>query len=212
MKNALLKQDIQPEPADSLLAALTRSMPNPTLEVPSEVFEAAMQAYLEGRRLDMGELADALKMSRATLYRRVKNRDQLLGAVIWQLMQHVFSTALEESQGLTGVDRIEAASRYFLTIVNAQVPFRRFLEQEPEAALRILTSKHGPIQASVVAIMERLIEEEVQSGRMTLSIDPHTLAYVIVRVGESFLYADVIADNDPDLDLAVKLIGRLLRG
>ncbi len=207
MDSALAQQKPAPGPGSS-----HNPLSDPTLEIPTEIFDAAMQIYLQGRRLDMGELADQLGVSRATLYRRVKNRDQLLGAVIWQLMQRVFETAYEESHTLTGVERIEAASRYFMMIVHAQPPFRRWLEQEPEAALRILTSKHGPIQASVVARMESLIAEEEEAGRLKLSIDRHTLAYVIIRIGESFLYADVIADNDPDLELAVKLIGRLLRG
>jgi hypothetical protein len=42
-------------------------------------------------------------------------------------------------------------------------------------------------------------------------VDPGALAYAIVRIGESFLYADVIADNDPDVDQAVTLVSRLLR-
>jgi AcrR family transcriptional regulator len=208
--DSVVAQQKQPVASEPMSPATP--IADPTREIPPEIFDAAMQTYLEGRRLDMGELADQLGVSRATLYRRVKNRDQLLGAVIWSLMQRVFETAYEEAQSLTGVERIEAASRYFMTIVHAQAPFQRWLEQEPEAALRILTSKHGPIQASVVARMQALIAEEEQAGRLKLSIDRHTLAYVIVRIGESFLYADVIADNDPDLELAVKLIGRLLRG
>jgi Tetracyclin repressor-like, C-terminal domain len=52
---------------------------------------------------------------------------------------------------------------------------------------------------------------EEARGNLTLGIDHATLAYAIVRIGESFLYADVIADNDPDVDQAVAVIGRLLR-
>ena len=31
-----------------------------------------------------------------------------------------------------------------------------------------------------------------------------------MRIGESFLYADVIAENEPDVDEAVEVISRLL--
>jgi hypothetical protein len=33
--------------------------------------------------------------------------------------------------------------------------------------------------------------------------------HVVVRVGESSPYAGVIADNEPDVDLAVEVVGRL---
>jgi hypothetical protein len=36
------------------------------------------------------------------------------------------------------------------------------------------------------------------------------LAFVLVRIGESFLYADAIADGEPDVDQALEIIGRLL--
>ena len=55
------------------------------------------------------------------------------------------------------------------------------------------------------------MELEEARGNLRLGIDRATLAYAIVRIGESFLYADVIADNDPDVDQAVAVIGRLLR-
>ncbi|HEY4025997.1 MAG TPA: QsdR family transcriptional regulator, partial [Candidatus Dormibacteraeota bacterium] len=46
------------------------------------------------------------------------------------------------------------------------------------------------------------------SGGLTL--DRATLAYIIVRIGESFLYADVIANNQPDVGRAVEVVAQLL--
>jgi hypothetical protein len=64
----------------------------------------------------------------------------------------------------------------------------------------------------MIDAVERLLiaEEAVAGERMRL--DRPTLAYVIVRIAESFLYADVIADNEPDVDRAVEVIARLLGG
>ncbi len=99
---------------------------------------------------------------------------------------------------------------HLLRDIHSRPDLKRFLEYEPEAALRILTSKHGPVQQGLIDVTRRLLEEEDAHGALPAGIDRATLAYVIVRVGESFLYADVIADNDPDVDLAVEVIGRLL--
>jgi hypothetical protein len=63
----------------------------------------------------------------------------------------------------------------------------------------------------MIDVVERLLEEEESRGELRPGIDRGTLAYVIVRIGESFLYADAIADNDPDVGKAVEVIDQLLR-
>jgi Tetracyclin repressor-like, C-terminal domain len=95
--------------------------------------------------------------------------------------------------------------------VHDRPALRRLLAAEPEAALRILTSRDGPVQVGIVDALQRVLEQERQRGTLELEIDSETMAYVIVRLGESFLYADVIADNRPDVGTAVKMIARLLR-
>jgi len=183
----------------------------PPDDVPGPIFAAATTTFLDGRRLDMRALAGELGIGRATLYRRVGGRDHLLGAVLWYLTRRAIGRAMSAGEDREGVERITAISGAFMRDVNEQPAFRRLLEYEPEAALRILTSKHGPIQQGVIEWTSRLLAQEEERGAIRLGIDRATLAYVIVRVGESFLYADVIADNEPDVDLAVEVIGRLLR-
>ena len=180
-------------------------------DVPAEIFDAALATFLDKRRLDMRALAGELGISRATLYRRVGGRDHLLGAVIWFLTRRALARAYEGTEELRGTERIVTVIERFMRDVRSQPALGRLLEAEPEAALRILTSKHGPIQGGIIAVLERLMALEERRGRLKLNIDHGTLAYAIVRIGESFLYADVIADNDPDVDQAVAVIGRLLR-
>jgi len=183
----------------------------PPRDVPAEIFEAALATFLDRRRLDMRALAGELEISRATLYRRVGGRDHLLGAVIWYLTRRALARAYRDTQELRGSDRIVTVVERFMRDVRSQPALGRLLEAEPEAALRILTSKHGPIQRGIIEVLERLMAFEEERGHLKLNIDHRTLAYAIVRIGESFLYADVIADNDPDVDQAVAVIGRLLR-
>ena len=180
-------------------------------DVPEEIFERALAIFLEERRLDMRALALDLGISRATLYRRVSGRDHLLGQVIWFLTRAALVRALEQAERLRGHRRIVAVVDVFMHDVHRRPALRRFLESEPEAALRILTSKHGPIQRGIIDALERALQQEVDKGAVRLSLDPATLAYAVVRLGEAFLYADVIADNEPDVDRAVEVIARLLR-
>ena len=65
-----------------------------------------------------------------------------------------------------------------------------WLAQEQERALRILTSSGGNVQPRIVAVVQRMIDEEIQAGRLVPAIAPETLAYAIVRLAESFLYND----------------------
>jgi AcrR family transcriptional regulator len=183
----------------------------PPADVPADIFNAALETYLDRRRLDMRALAGELDISRATLYRRVGGRDHLLGEVIWYLARRSLARAYEDTEGLLGEQRIVTVVERFMRDVHSQPALARLLEAEPEAALRILTSKHGPVQRGIIDVLERLMEVEEGRGNLRLGIDRATLAYAIVRIGESFLYADVIADNDPDVDQAVAVIGRLLR-
>jgi len=174
------------------------------------IFVAALQTFLEMRRLDMRGLAAELGMGRSTLYRKVGSRDRLLGAVLWYLTRRAIARAVEAAHGLSGADRVVTVVRHFLHDVHSHAGLRRMLQDEPEAALRILTSRRGVVQRGVTTALERLLAEEEAQGDVSLAMDRATLAYVIVRVGETFLYADVIADNQPEVDRAVEVIERLL--
>lgn len=192
---------------DQLIAGGTR----PPDEVPADIFGAALGTFLGPHRLDMRALAAELGIGRATLYRRAGNRDELLGQVVWYLTRRALAPAIDSAAGLEGRERVIAIVDHFMRSVHDQPALRRFVEEEPEAALRILTSKNGPVQRGIVEALERLLADEQGRGALRLTIDRDTLAYVIVRIGESFLYADVIADNEPDVARAVDVIERLLR-
>lgn len=197
--------------ASSAARSLVPEGDAPPEGIPPEIFEAAVRTFVEQRRLDMRALAAELGMGRATLYRKVGNRDRLLGEVIWFLTRRALLRAIEQAGDRTGPDRVVTVADAFMSFVSEQPDLRRFLEAEPEAALRILTSKEGPVQQGILDAQERLLAQEEERGALKLSIDRSTLAYVIVRVGESFLYADVIADNEPDVRAAVEVVRRLLR-
>ena len=192
-------------------AALVPGGTEPPEEIPSEIFQAALATYRERRRLDMRALAGDLGIGRATLYRKVGNRDRLLGEVMWYLTRVAMACALAKAEDRRGAERVVEVLRLFMSAVNGSADLRHFLEAEPEAALRILTSKHGPIQPGVTDALEGLLTQEEERGHLQPTIDRGTLAYVIVRIGEGFLYADVIADQEPDVDAAVEVVARLLR-
>lgn len=202
----------EPPPADATAGGLVPQGGDPPADIPPEIFQAAVHTFLDMRRIDMRAMAGELGMARATLYRRAGPRDRLLGEVLWFFTRRGMLQAIEAGEGLSGGDRVVAIVRAFMNGIPRQPPFERLLDAEPEIALRVLTSKHGPVQRGVVDSIERLLDQECERGALQLTIEPGVLAYAIVRIGESFLYADVIADNEPDMDQAVEVIARLLDG
>lgn len=198
-------------PRDDVLVVLPEGTARP-VDVPPEVFEAVLQTYVGCHRLDMQELARGLGVARATLYRRAGGRDGLLAAVIWWGSRRAISTAVAATAELTGAERVVAVVRQVLSAFDANPPLRRFLDAEPVAALRVLTGPTAGVQTGFVDSVRRLLDLEVTRGHLELGVDSETLAYVICRIGESFLYSDVIADREPDVEAAVAVTTRLLEG
>jgi AcrR family transcriptional regulator len=157
----------------------------------------------------MGALASELGTSRATLYRWVGSKERLLGEVLWSLAEDSFREALAASSG-SGPDYVtEVIERYMRAAVDFP-PLRRFIEQEPEYALRVVASKHSPMQRRSIAATRRLLEEQVEAGALEPPLDLDSLAYLIVRIVESFLYSDVITGTEQNLDAAAEAIHVLL--
>lgn len=69
----------------------------------------------------------------------------------------------------------------------------------------------GPHEATQIRLWEELLSEEAKAGNIRLSVDAHSLAYSIVRISESFLYADLIAGEEPDVEKAAAIVRLLLR-
>ncbi|WP_312871787.1 QsdR family transcriptional regulator [Amycolatopsis acididurans] len=176
---------------------------------PREALRAARRSFVAGERIDMGALAGTLGVDRATLFRWVGNRDELLSEVIWSLCLPTWQRAVRMAEG-TGVARVMSVFRAFSgDIINAGF-FRAYLRRERERALRLLTTRAGVHQSRVIALIEGLLRAEQQSSGLTLPLPVHDMAYVMTRVVESFIYADLIIGEEPDAAKAAAAVGALL--
>jgi AcrR family transcriptional regulator len=181
-----------------------------TQGTPAGAFLAARVMYLQGQRLDMGALAKQLGISRATLYRWTGHREQLLADVLWSLSDDIFEQARADHPEHLGVERLLAIFRQHVGALIAAEPLRIFLQQETQAALRILTSPDGGVQSRTVAKLAELYREEQQAGTFQPRIEPAALAYAVVRVTEGFIYNDAIATIEPELERAERIVALLL--
>lgn len=171
----------------------------------------ARRAFLAGERLDMGAVAAELGVNRVTLYRWVGSKELLLGAVIAELGR----TALRDAHAHTpghGATHIAAVVQRVVEQIHAFAPMRTFLRRDPEFALRVLTSAHSSVHRENVAALREVIEEEIAAGHYTPPIDVQLLAYVTIRIGDSFLYRDQIIGELPDVSQVGQLVHLLLTG
>jgi AcrR family transcriptional regulator len=176
---------------------------------PLDALRVAREQWLTGERLDMGGLAVDLGVSRATLYRWVGTKERLLGEVVWSLAQVSFDEARAAASG-AGAEYVVEVIRRYLTAALQFEPLRRFIEQDPEYALKVLASRHSAMQRRSIVATRSMLDEQIAAGALEPALDVDVLAYLIVRIAESFLYSDVITGTEPDIPTAAQAINALL--
>lgn len=182
---------------------------------PLDLYALARRWWLAGERVDVGALAARLNIGRATAFRWVGSRDLLLGEILWALCDDLMKQAAANTRG-RGAPRIAAICETVIRAIVAFEPLRRFVRHDPEYALRLLTSKAGPVQGRAIEGVRELLRHETERGALDPPLNLDTLAYLLVRLCESFVYADVVSDQQVDVadaGLAVQLLlsGRVAR-
>ncbi len=160
-----------------------------------QVITGAARVFLGSGSVDMEQLAVSLAVSRATLYRVVHSRDELLAEVLWRLAEQELEQA-RAYRTRAGIDGILEVTRRFSRRLLASRAFRRFLADEPEAAARILFAAGGVHGRAVDATKDLFVE-----AAPWLRADLDKLAYLYVRLFESMYYGELLHGVRPDLDL-----------
>lgn len=181
----------------------------PKRVTPLDAFKLARKRFLQGERIDVGKIAGELGVGRATVFRWVGTRENLYGEVCSALFQKELDRAQAGARG-SGLERLVDVIERLLHSLAAATPLRRFVAEDPEFALRVLTSKHSPVQRRCTVAITGLIDELVEAGEMTPALPSDELAYIVVRITESFLYRDVITGAAADIEAAIAAIRILL--
>ena len=175
-----------------------------------DAFKLARRWFLAGRRIDMSALAEELGVNRVTLYRWVGSRDQLIVEVVWSLARRTLD-GIDEQVSHRGPERIVQVVTRFLEAVIASAGMRRWLSDEGESAMRLLTRRETDFQHRLIESMHDLLHEEAATGQLVLPVDLHEVAYVLVRLIESYVYLDLITGEQPDARRAEPVLRLLLR-
>ena len=175
-----------------------------------DAFRLARRRFQAAQRIDMSALAEELGVNRVTLYRWVGSRNQLLVEVIWSLAERT----LENVDGRVrakGAERVVQITTRFLDAVITNAGMRRWLADEGELAMRLLTRHDTGFQPRLIEWVRGLLEQETDAGRLDLPVDLDEVSYVIVRLIESYTYLDLITGEDPEARRAEPILRMLLR-
>lgn len=164
-----------------------------------DVLDLALRRYLHGERVDVQALAAELGLGRTTIYRWFGSRDELLGEVLARATDPVIDGARAGARGRGGRALLDTFDRLNRSLADAPA-LRTFVENEREAALRVITSGAAFLQPHMVARIAGLIEEEARAGRYDPPVEPATLGYAIVKLAEAFLFNDAAAGMRGDVD------------
>jgi AcrR family transcriptional regulator len=181
--------------------------PRPTLE---DAVRLGRHAFLACQRIDMSAVADELGINRVTLYRWIGSRDRLLVEVIWSLAARAI-VAADQATDEQGAERIVQITTRFIDTVITNPGMQSWLAEDGEHAMRLLTRHETGFQPRLIRAVEDLLTDETNAGRLDVPVDRHDLAYVIVRLVESYIYLDLITGEAPQAHRAEPLLRMLLR-
>lgn len=153
------------------------------------MLRAVRRQYLDGERVDLTVVSRELGLSRATIYRWFGSREALLGEVIADELQQLVDRERSRVRRHGAVGLLAVFDRINRALARSSA-VRRFLEQERNGAMRLLTASSGVVQPRAVECVRELIDAEIAAGAYEPPADPTTLAYAIVRLAEAFLYND----------------------
>ncbi|MFI0352129.1 QsdR family transcriptional regulator [Actinomadura sp. 9N407] len=176
---------------------------------PAAAVAAATAHYLRGEPIDMSALAAELGVGRATLYRWVGSREQLLGTVLADMTERTYRVAIRGVRG-TGPQRLLAILDRFMHQVVDAAPLKAFTEREPRLFVRLATMP-GPIEERAIALLTRELQREIDRGTVDVPLSTGTLAQAIVRISDSFMYAHYLGGSRPEIETALEVIELLLR-
>ena len=189
----------------SLALAAEQASLKPT---PISVFELAHQKWVEGKTINLSEIAVELGIGRATVFRWVGSRDALLEEILWARYLYVFKDARKNAPG-QGIEYVAEVFRRIMQAILDSEALQRFIKEDPHYALRLLAASRE-LQARRHKVCQRMLEEQTARGYLKPRLDIDSLANIINRITESFTYSHPLVGRKPAVDQAVTAIRMLL--
>jgi AcrR family transcriptional regulator len=169
---------------------------------PSEerVIRAAARLFLTTGTVDMRALARHLGIGRATLYRWRGSRDALLTDTLLWLGLRNLRRAEADVPTPPGPQRLVDVHALHIERMTNSPGLRTFVRAEPEIASRQLLDANGTVHVGMVRALADLIQRQELEAGWRAPLGPDRLASIIARIDETFMYADLIANDVPNVE------------
>ena len=197
-----------------------RSAPALHAKGPADVIALATRAYLGGEPIDMSALAQQVGIGRATLYRWVGNREELLGVVLAEAAERTFRSAERLALAAASPEYVAGSSggpeyvvdviARFMRAVLAAPGLKALTQREPMVFIRLATTP-GAIEDRAATFIGELLERERKAGRLPLVLPAPALAVAIVRICDFHMYAHLLGRGAPEVETALDIV-RVLVG
>ena len=165
---------------------------------PDRVLDACRELIMAvgPARVTMANVARQAKVSRATIYRRWSNIDELVADVVgreWMTMATLVVPDPESNLRVQLVDTVVGISR--ATRENAM--WKRIIEMDPSFLVNFLLKRRGANAEFQLQLMEfhlrrGMLETTIRKG------EPTVMAEAILAVAISFVLGVPVAASDPD--------------
>ncbi|MGE3286615.1 MAG: TetR/AcrR family transcriptional regulator [Pseudonocardia sp.] len=155
------------------------------------------------------DIADSMGISRPALYHYVSNKEEILAALVRDVLERVVEILQEESarEDLAEDERVVAAFRR-IVVNNARntTRFRLLDRSEPDLPAEI-AAMHQQARRTVLALLTRMIEQAVEAGRFR-PLPARTVALALLGMANWVAWwyrPDVDVDPDEVADVLVEV-------
>ncbi|HVT77817.1 MAG TPA: TetR/AcrR family transcriptional regulator [Acidimicrobiales bacterium] len=171
---------------------------------PTEIVEAARDCFvsLGVRQVTVEDVARRAHVSRATVYRTVGARPELVRAVMVDEATALFSNVAAAMQPAEEAAELVAAGvAAALATVRDRPVLRRFAGPDLEFVLPVVTLEAAPLVASAVELLLPILEAASERGVVRGVVDLRHLAEELVRYVLGLLHTPSLAAqlNSPDV-------------
>jgi AcrR family transcriptional regulator len=170
--------------------------------------DAATKLYLAGEQLDMSVLARELGIGRATLYRHVGNRDDLIATVLAEATERTYRKVFADATGSGAALVLDTLERVMNAVAESE-PLRILTSREPALFIR-LALLPGRIESTSARMVAELLDSEQRQGNLALPLAADVLGEAIVRICDAHLYAPLLGGDRPRIDTALAIVALLL--
>ncbi|HSR26499.1 MAG TPA: QsdR family transcriptional regulator [Candidatus Eisenbacteria bacterium] len=164
------------------------------------VIRAAARLFLHTGTVDMRAVARQLGIGRATLYRRRGSREALLTHVLLWLGLRNLGRAEMDVPTRPGPRRLLDVHALHIARMTNSPGLRTFVRAEPEAASRLLLDANGTVHLGMTRALADLIQRQELASGWRAPLGPDRLANIMSRIDETFMYADLIANDLPNIE------------